>query len=511
MPKKRPHQLLAESLKEAKRIAKDGILQSSEMQRKHRERLIAAGCLTEVMRGWYLLIPPENRGGSTAWFGGFWAFVKHYLSIRFGKGEFCLSAESSLNLHAGETTIPKQIVIHTKKASNAVLTLPYDTSIVLVRDLNFPKNLEKINEIGIMAIPLALCRIGPTYFQRAPRNIELVLKLSTTSVAEISRALLKENSIASAERIVGAFKYLGEEQKGNQIKQDLVAAGYNIKDVNPYDAYQPQLKERVVSPYVGRLRLMWNTMREVINEMMQKPPGIHGENSNVIRVIQENYRKDAYHSLSIEGYQVTEDLILRIESGDWDPDNIEADRQQKDALAAKGYQNAFQAVVASISKVLIKGDSAKVLEEDLQTWYRELFTPLLKANLFQVEKLAGYRDSPVYITGSRHVPPPYSAVPDCMETLFDLLKNESHAGIRAILGHFIFVYIHPYLDGNGRIGRFIMNLMLISGGYTWTVIRNERRDEYMSSLEKASTCEDISDFAYFIKNELEFWNSQQKT
>ncbi|MBI2602670.1 MAG: Fic family protein [Deltaproteobacteria bacterium] len=504
MPKKRPHQLLAESLKEANFIAKDGILQSNEIERKHRERLMAAGCLMEVMRGWYLLTSPDNRGGSTVWFGGFWSFVRHYLSFRFGRGEFCLSAESSLNLHAGETTIPKQIVIHTKKASNSVLELPHNTSIVLVRDSNFPENLEEINEIGIMAIPLALCRIGPSYFRRAPRNIELVLKLSTSSVAEISRTLLRENSIASAERIVGAFKYLGEEQKSNQIKLDLVAAGYNIKDVNPYDAYKPQLKERIVSPYVGRLRLMWNAMREVVDEIMQKPPGIHGENANVIRVIQENYRKDAYHSLSIEGYQVTEDLISRIESGEWDPDNIEADRLQKDALAAKGYQNAFKSVIASISKVLNKVDSAKILEEDLQTWYRELFTPLLKANLFQVEKLAGYRDSPVYITGSRHVPPPYHAVPDCMETLFDLLKNESHAGIRAILGHFIFVYIHPYWDGNGRIGRFIMNFMLISGGYKWTVIRNERRDEYMSSLEKASTREDISDFAHFIKSEMKF-------
>jgi len=40
-----------------------------------------------------------------------------------------------------------------------------------------------------------------------------------------------------------------------------------------------------------------------------------------------------------------------------------------------------------------------------------------------------------------------------------------------VLGHFVFVYIHPYLDGNGRIGRFLMNLMLAAGGYPWTVTR----------------------------------------
>ncbi|HRH89073.1 MAG TPA: Fic family protein, partial [Rubrivivax sp.] len=43
-----------------------------------------------------------------------------------------------------------------------------------------------------------------------------------------------------------------------------------------------------------------------------------------------------------------------------------------------------------------------------------------------------------------------------------------------MLGHFLFVHIHPYSDGNGRIGRFILNTFLASGGYPWTVIRVEQ-------------------------------------
>jgi Fic family protein len=62
----------------------------------------------------------------------------------------------------------------------------------------------------------------------------------------------------------------------------------------------------------------------------------------------------------------------------------------------------------------------------------------------------------------------------------------SSAAVRAVLGHFVFVFIHPDSDGNGRIGRFLMNLMLASGGYNWAVIRVERRKEYMTALEKAS-------------------------
>ena len=85
-----------------------------------------------------------------------------------------------------------------------------------------------------------------------------------------------------------------------------------------------------------------------------------------------------------------------------------------------------------------------------------------------------------------------------MPAFFELLKEEPDAGVRAVLGHFVFVYIHPYLDGNGRIARFLMNTMLISGGYDWTVVPLERRNEYMAALEKASVEEEIVDFTRFL-------------
>ena len=104
-------------------------------------------------------------------------------------------------------------------------------------------------------------------------------------------------------------------------------------------------------------------------------------------------------------------------------------------------------------------------------------------------------------TRNEHDPP----VTDSMETLFKLLKEENNAAVRAVLGHFIFVYIHPYMDGNGRTGRFLMNLMMISGGYNWTVIRVERRKEYMEALEQASVHENIVPFTKVILSEMHHW------
>lgn len=140
----------------------------------------------------------------------------------------------------------------------------------------------------------------------------------------------------------------------------------------------------------------------------------------------------------------------------------------------------------------------EVIDNDHRTWYRELFAPSVTAGILKPTDLAGYRTGQVYIRGSLHTPLNPEAVRDAMPVLFELLKKEQDARVRAVLGHFIFVYIHPYMDGNGRMGRFLMNAMLISGGYNWTIVPVERRQEYMKTIEKGSVDGDITDFTLFI-------------
>ena len=506
--RKKRNQLLAESLKIANDVCKDSILTSSDLERKHRERLIAARYLTEIIKGWYLLSTPEGGSGKTVWYSSFWSFIKHYLSKRFGQDGYCVSAESSLSFHAGITTIPPQIIILTKKASNTTVELLHSTSILLITDANnFPTQMEQHNGVNLMTIASAICRLTPSYYQNHPRNIEIVLKTSSLAVSEISNILLSQELISSAERIIGAYNKIGDTAKARQLTDDLKVAGFTLKTLDPFEKFVPTFgMSKVSSSYVGRIKQMWHMMRKQIIPMIPKDPGIKKRDLNkTVDAIRETYNKDAYHSLSIEGYQVTESLITQIESGEWDPQHVESDKKQYDALAAKGYSNSFKEVMNSIQEIYDGKSPGVVLEENLQSWYRQLHAPLLQANLIPSETLAGYRNQQVYIVNSRHVPPPSHAVLDCMEVLFSLLQNEESAWVKAVLGHFIFVFIHPYMDGNGRIGRFIMNLMFISGGYNWNVIRTEKRDDYILSLETASTKEDIVPFSTFINNQLEYW------
>ncbi len=87
---------------------------------------------------------------------------------------------------------------------------------------------------------------------------------------------------------------------------------------------------------------------------------------------------------------------------------------------------------------------------------------------------------------------------DLMPAFFALLQEEEEPAVRAVLGHFFFVYINPYIDGNGRIGQFLMNVMLASGGYPWAVIPVEQRSAYMAALEEASVRENIEPFVRFL-------------
>ena len=197
-------------------------------------------------------------------------------------------------------------------------------------------------------------------------------------------------------------------------------------------------------------------------------------------------------------YSVTPALIERVQHGDWGGSSRRRPREPREALAARGYWQAFQKVKETVGDVIANGNDGALLRTAHKEWYRELFQPYVAAGLIKAGALAGYRDSPVYLRTSRYVPPRWETVRDAMPALFDLLEHESVPAVSAVLGHWLLGYIHPYADGNGRMSRFLMNAMLASGGYPWTVIRVEDRAAYLAVLYRASMDIKIEPFAGFI-------------
>ena len=319
-----------------------------------------------------------------------------------------------------------------------------------------------------------------------------------SDASEILHKLLEGGHSTIAGRLAGAFRNIGKNAIADNIIEAMKAAGYSITENDPFEE-KPAIifSERELSPYVNRMRMNWAEMRNVVLENFPQAP-IRWNTDEYLKQVDDIYVTDAYHSLSIEGYRVSEALIERVRSGNWDPETNPIDREYADAMAARGYWQAFQAVKKSLAKILNGDASGAVAGNDHAIWYRELFAPSVSAGLISASDLAGYRNQPVHIRKSMHVPPRYEAVRDLMPAFFTLLRGEKEPAVRAVLGHFFFVYIHPYVDGNGRMGRFLMNVMLAGGGYPWTVIPLETRNDYMAALEDASVKGNIGPFSRFL-------------
>jgi len=299
--------------------------------------------------------------------------------------------------------------------------------------------------------------------------------------------------------MVGAMRNIGRKQMADEILRTMRAAGYDVRENDPFATIIPViLSPRERSPYVNRLKMMWQQMRGPICEDFPLAPSQPVAVDEYLQRVEDIYVTDAYHSLSIEGYRVSPELIERVRGGKWNPGANAVDRDHRNAMAARGYWQAYMSVRESIKRVLGNENPGDVADEDHGNWYREMFAPNVTAGLLRPADLAGYRDGQVFIRRARHVPPSCEAVRDLMPAFFDLLRGEENPFVRVVLGHFVFVYIHPYTDGNGRIGRFLMNLMLAAGGYPWTVVPVEERDAYMAALEAASVHQDIVPFHQFL-------------
>lgn len=497
-----PREKLAQSLKILGKLqtAKGAAaIRARDLSRTHRERLLANGFLQEVIKGWYIPSRPDDvKGESTAWYASFCRFCAVYLEERFGK-DWCLSPEQSLSLHAGNWNVPRQLMVRSPKARNKITTFPHGTSLLDLRAaLPALGDREEKEGLRIFSAESALITCSANYFSSNSTDVRAVLPIIRDASGLLAR-LLEGGHSTIAGRLAGAFRSTGRDRIADDITKTMSAAGYDVRESDPFtDKPSLVIPARETSPYVNRILLLWQKMREPVIDRFPKAPGLPRNTEAYMRRVNDAYVTDAYHSLSIEGYRVTPELIERVRSGTWNPETNEGDREQRNAMAARGYWQAYQAVQKSIHRVLQGENPGLVADEDHGTWYRELFAPSVTAGLLKPADLAGYRNSQVYIRKSMHVPLNREAVRDAMPAFFELLREETDPAVRVVLGHFVFVYIHPYMDGNGRIGRFLMNVMMASAGYPWTVTPVGERNAYVEALERASVGEDIVPFTDFV-------------
>lgn len=158
----------------------------------------------------------------------------------------------------------------------------------------------------------------------------------------------------------------------------------------------------------------------------------------------------------------------------------------KDILEAVGHKKAYD-FMYNLTK------EKTISEEHIKQLHKLFYQGIDEIN-------AGvYRKQRVFISGSEYNVAPYDQIDMLMSAMiekFNKVRASEHPIIFAAKLHQEFVYIHPFVDGNGRVARLLLNLALLQDGYPIVVIPPICRSEYIAALEKGHENENV--FIQFI-------------
>lgn len=202
-----------------------------------------------------------------------------------------------------------------------------------------------------------------------------------------------------------------------------------------------------------------------------------------IRSLKDYYRIGlTFTSNALEGNSLTEsETKIVIEDGL----TIEG-KPLQDVYEAVGHANAYDYIYQISSGM-------ELHEEDILKLHHLFYRQI------NAEQAGHFRTVPVFISGSSYaVTPPQKIATEMGKFVswFNKSESKTHPVEFAALVHKKFVFIHPFIDGNGRVARLLMNLILIQEGYVITIIPPVIRQDYIRALEKAHT--DDKDFVEFI-------------
>lgn len=164
-------------------------------------------------------------------------------------------------------------------------------------------------------------------------------------------------------------------------------------------------------------------------------------------------------------------------------------------IGGKSLREHFEAINHR-DAILFVEDLVKT-QQLLTEWDIRNIHQLILKNI-DVENAGSYRKINVLISGATHTPPEHFLVAGLMSGFISAIDYNLHPVERAARIHVDFVGIHPFVDGNGRTSRLLMNLELMKAGFPPLVIPVEQRLRYYHALDKAHVKSDYSDFIQLV-------------
>lgn len=162
-------------------------------------------------------------------------------------------------------------------------------------------NIVEKNGLRLYSLPTALIASTPEYYRQNPTDMRAALSI-IRDTSEVLDQLLEGGHSTIAGRLAGAFRNIGRDRIADEIISTMRAAGYDVRENDPFVIRITHLSlTHEESPYVNRIRLMWQEMREPIIKRFPVAPGLQTDAESYLKRVEDVYVMDAYHSLSIEG------------------------------------------------------------------------------------------------------------------------------------------------------------------------------------------------------------------
>ena len=211
-------------------------------------------------------------------------------------------------------------------------------------------------------------------------------------------------------------------------------------------------------------------------------------NPHVLHQLKEYFRIGlTYASNALEGNSLTEtETKIVIEDG-----ITVGGKPLRDHFEAIGHSEAYDFVYK-----VAKKDS--ITENDIRKLHQLFYYRIDSTNAGR------YRRKKIIITGTDYIPPPPNEISELMKSFIEqtaFKRSTIHPVEFAAWLHLELVTIHPFIDGNGRTARLLMNMGLMQTGYVMTIIPPVLRNDYLTHLRLAQTGQkDEQPFINFITN-----------
>ena len=255
---------------------------------------------------------------------------------------------------------------------------------------------------------------------------------------------------------------------------------------------------------------MTRNIIEIIDGLKRELDALRPLSPDVVaRVAQKVRLEFNYHSNAIEGNALTlgetRNLILHGLTAHGKP--------MRDHLDIEGHNDAVKAMEEAVRRkealngVFIRNLHSVLLKEPYEMDALTEDGRLTK----RLITVGQYKTAPNNVrtsTGETHYYTPPEQVGSEMTDLIDWYRDREGRGehpiVVAATFHYRFVRIHPFDDGNGRMARLLMNMILIRHGYTVAVVKKENRDQYIREIEEVAKTESVTEFIAFIASCCEY-------